>query len=253
MANDLRLEKKIYELEQLAGNLSDDTWIPLAKDNLTRRASLLLLKRYLNGDNDEPSTTNFYSSFKINGLFTDVYNTLAEMNSEITTIDNNYDYLLQLINSNYTTLNGRITQEVNDRVKAIEDEAEAREAADEAEAEAREAADRAEAKTRSEADQALDKKINDEVTRSTAADTTHTQKLSEHEGRLNGIDATLTHHGQTLNTHNDILTNHTARIDTLERDLSALTTKVASLITYGATAPNAGNIPVGGIYIQFID
>lgn len=231
MANDLRLEKKIYELEQLAGNLSDDTWIPLAKDNLTRRASLLLLKKYFNGDNDEPSTTNFYSSFKINGLFTDVYNTLAEMNSEITTIDNNYDYLLQLINSNYTTLNGRITQEVNDRVKAIEDEA----------------------KTRSEADQALDKKINDEITRSTAADTTHTQKLSEHEGRLNGIDATLTRHGQTLNTHNGILTNHTARIDVLERDLGALATKVASLITYGATAPNAGNIPVGGIYIQFID
>lgn len=119
--------KKIYELEGVTV-LKDEAWLPISQDNNTRKITAFEVKKYLNGDNDEPGEYSYYSSKKINELIgnfntdlTDIYNRLNSIDANIealsTTVINNYDDLSLRITNLQTKLEGDIST-LNENLKS---------------------------------------------------------------------------------------------------------------------------------------
>lgn len=105
--------KRIYQLESLVGILKDEALLPISQDNLTRKIQARVLRRFLNGDNDEPSEESYFSSAKVTDLMNDASDRFNSMEDEITAINNRIDNLTNTVNENYHTLDNRITNEVN--------------------------------------------------------------------------------------------------------------------------------------------
>lgn len=111
--NDKRTGLYIYELEELLGNIKVDAWFALSQDNMTRKVSGRTIRRFMNGDNDEPSDELYYSSSKVELLLKGTGDIINEIISDIDNINQRLDDLSNSINSNFKTLNDRITNEVN--------------------------------------------------------------------------------------------------------------------------------------------
>lgn len=110
----------IYELEELTGELKNEAIFPVSQDNLTRRISARVLRRFFNGDEDEPSQESYYSSNKVNELFENVTNTFSDVGNDLTNINNRIDELTNTVVNNYRTLDDRITREIeqlNDKLE----------------------------------------------------------------------------------------------------------------------------------------
>ena len=105
--------KKIYEIDDLVGNLKDDAFMPISQDNITRKIKLKQIRTFINGDNDEASDDRYFSSNKIVELFGDNTTKLNDINNKIVSINTRIDNLTNTVSENYNTLDTRITNEVN--------------------------------------------------------------------------------------------------------------------------------------------
>lgn len=103
----------IYELDSLVGMLKDDALLPISQDNLPRKIQARVLRSFINGDDSEPSQETYYSSSKVDELFENTSNTIGDINSDLSNISARIDALTNTVNSNYSTLDNRITNEIN--------------------------------------------------------------------------------------------------------------------------------------------
>ena len=111
--SNVKTGKRIYQLESLIGLLKDEALIPISQDNLTRKIPARALRRFLNGDNDEPSEESYFSSAKVTELMDGANDRFNEIEKNISDINTRIDDLTNTVNENYNTLDNRITQEVN--------------------------------------------------------------------------------------------------------------------------------------------
>lgn len=104
--------KRIHELEPL-NLLKNEAWMITSQDTLTRKFPARMLRAFINGDNDEPSTESYYSSDKITGMFDGAGDRMNEIEESIRITNVRIDDLTNTVLENYTTLDQRITKEVN--------------------------------------------------------------------------------------------------------------------------------------------
>lgn len=116
--------KYIYELVELDQNLKDDAVFPIAQDDLTRKVEARVLRKFINGDNDQPSEEFYYSSSKIESLLGNRDETIENILGDINNINTRIDDLANTVNENYNTLDQRITKEVNTLNNRIDQEVE---------------------------------------------------------------------------------------------------------------------------------
>ena len=132
----LKTGKYIYELESLVGNLKTDAYFVVSQDDLARKVSLRELKLALNGDDDDPSNENYYSSEKIDQLISQIYQRILNIEQDFLGLSKKFEELQSIVQNGYNELNekidkvnidinNRIDEEVNnlnDRITQIYDE-----------------------------------------------------------------------------------------------------------------------------------
>ena len=106
--------KYIYELVDLGTTLKEDAVFPVAQDSLTRKVEARVFRKFINGDNDEPSDELYYSSQKIDELLGNQSDIIDNINEEINNINNRIDNLIDVCR--LIRLRRRLVQQLLDDV-----------------------------------------------------------------------------------------------------------------------------------------
>lgn len=115
-----RTGKYIHQLTSVVGELRDDASIPVSQDNLTRKATLLDLRKFLNGDAEQPSNTSYYSSQKITEIKDALSRSIINIQMDITNISAIVGEVQSNISNSHSELLLRITHIENNVNKFID-------------------------------------------------------------------------------------------------------------------------------------
>lgn len=118
MAHGEVYERQIHEM-QSQHLLKDEAMFLVSQDMRTGKCTLSDIKRAFNSDNKTPGEETFYSSAKIEEMFSGINDKFVEVNDAIDKINTIIDDHANAIQESYNTLDTRISEELEDAYEYI--------------------------------------------------------------------------------------------------------------------------------------
>lgn len=107
--NTIKSGKRIYELDSLGEKINSDAVFPMSQNNLAKKVTLLDMKVAFNGDEEEASETNYYSSAMIEKIRDALNLRLNTVEQDVLTVSKNFAVLQNFVYQKVNDLDSKIT------------------------------------------------------------------------------------------------------------------------------------------------
>lgn len=118
--NTIKSGKRIYELDSLGEKINSDAVFPMSQNNLAKKVTLLDMKVAFNGDEEEASETNYYSSAMIEKIRDALNLRLNTVEQDVLTVSKNFAVLQNFVYQKVNDLDSKITNISSNLTESID-------------------------------------------------------------------------------------------------------------------------------------